>query len=127
MSVVHILDYVAGNVRSLVNAIEKLGFKVQWITKPGDIHGAEVGQITIKIYGLVSSLPPTKLRGSLFRALAISDIALPSSLKVVTWNPFATTLRLGSHLWEFVLVCKPCLRALPKVRACLVLVLHQEG
>lgn len=39
---VHLLDYVAGNVRSLVNAIEKLGFSVEWVKEPADIPKAEV-------------------------------------------------------------------------------------
>lgn len=39
---VHLLDYVAGNVRSLVNAIEKCGWEVKWIRKPEDVDGAEV-------------------------------------------------------------------------------------
>jgi glutamine amidotransferase/cyclase len=39
---VHLLDYVAGNVRSLVNAIEKLGFGVEWVKEPTDISKAEV-------------------------------------------------------------------------------------
>ncbi|KAF3203057.1 Histidine biosynthesis bifunctional protein hisB [Orbilia oligospora] len=38
---VHLLDYVAGNVRSLVNAIEKVGYKVVWIKDPADLAGAE--------------------------------------------------------------------------------------
>lgn len=42
MSTVHLLDYVAGNVRSLVNAIEKLGFNVEWVIEPADICKAEV-------------------------------------------------------------------------------------
>jgi len=42
MPTVHLLDYVAGNVRSLVNAIEKLGFTVEWIKEPADISKAEV-------------------------------------------------------------------------------------
>ena len=40
---VHLLDYVAGNIRSLVNAIEALGYEVEWIRKPEDIAHAEVG------------------------------------------------------------------------------------
>lgn len=40
---VYLLDYVAGNIRSLVNAIEKIGYRVQWIQEPGDIASAEVG------------------------------------------------------------------------------------
>jgi len=42
MPVVHLLDYVAGNVRSLVNAIEKVGFTVEWIKTPEDVANAEV-------------------------------------------------------------------------------------
>jgi imidazole glycerol-phosphate synthase len=42
MSTVHLLDYVAGNVRSLVNAIEKLGCSIEWIKQPADISKAEV-------------------------------------------------------------------------------------
>jgi glutamine amidotransferase/cyclase len=42
MPTVHILDYVAGNVRSLVNAVEKLGWSVEWITSPAQIADAEV-------------------------------------------------------------------------------------
>jgi hypothetical protein len=42
MPVVHLLDYVAGNVRSLVNAVEKLGYQVEWIKSPADVSKAEV-------------------------------------------------------------------------------------
>lgn len=42
MPVVHMLDYAAGNIRSLVNAIEKLGWEVEWIKNPKDIEKAEV-------------------------------------------------------------------------------------
>ena len=42
MSTVHLLDYVAGNVRSLVNAIEKIGYTVEWIKEPKDVESAEV-------------------------------------------------------------------------------------
>jgi imidazole glycerol-phosphate synthase len=45
MPVVHLLDYVAGNIRSLVNAIEKLGFTVEWIKSPKDVPKAEVKNI----------------------------------------------------------------------------------
>ncbi|KAG9251394.1 uncharacterized protein F5Z01DRAFT_676882 [Emericellopsis atlantica] len=41
MPTVHLLDYVAGNVRSLVNAIEKLGYEVDWIKTPEDVPRAE--------------------------------------------------------------------------------------
>jgi len=42
MPVVHLLDYVAGNIRSLVNAIEKVGYEVEWIRSPEDVARAEV-------------------------------------------------------------------------------------
>lgn len=42
MPTVHLLDYVAGNVRSLVNAIEKVGYTVEWIRTPEDLPKAEV-------------------------------------------------------------------------------------
>ena len=42
MGTVYLLDYVAGNVRSLANAIEKLGFKIEWIKTPEDVAQAEV-------------------------------------------------------------------------------------
>lgn len=42
---VHLLDYVAGNVRSLVNAIEKLGYEVEWIRTPEEVANAEVRRL----------------------------------------------------------------------------------
>jgi len=42
MPTVHLLDYAAGNIRSLVNAIEKLGWQVEWIKSPDDLAKAEV-------------------------------------------------------------------------------------
>lgn len=42
MPTVHVLDYVAGNIRSLVNAIEKVGFTVEWVKHPDEVEGAEV-------------------------------------------------------------------------------------
>lgn len=42
MPTVHLLDYVAGNVRSLVNAINKVGYDVEWIRSPQDVKNAEV-------------------------------------------------------------------------------------
>lgn len=44
MPTVHLLDYVAGNIRSLVNAIEKVGYEVEWIKSPEDVSKAEVRQ-----------------------------------------------------------------------------------
>jgi glutamine amidotransferase/cyclase len=42
MSKVYLLDYVAGNVRSLANAIEKVGYTIEWIRSPEDIPKADV-------------------------------------------------------------------------------------
>ncbi|KAI1273764.1 putative bifunctional histidine biosynthesis protein hishf [Xylaria sp. FL0933] len=41
MPTVHLLDYVAGNIRSLVNAIEKIGYSVEWVRTPEDVSKAE--------------------------------------------------------------------------------------
>lgn len=42
MPTVHLLDYVAGNIRSLVNAIEKVGYAVEWIRSPEEVANAQV-------------------------------------------------------------------------------------
>lgn len=42
MPTVHLLDYVAGNVRSLVNAINQVGYEVEWVRSPQDLKNAEV-------------------------------------------------------------------------------------
>ncbi|KAK5048219.1 hypothetical protein LTR84_005889 [Exophiala bonariae] len=39
---VHLLDYVAGNIRSLVNAIEKCGYQVEMVRSPEDVKTADV-------------------------------------------------------------------------------------
>ncbi|KAI1396703.1 imidazole glycerol phosphate synthase HisHF [Hypoxylon fuscum] len=41
MPTVHLLDYVAGNVRSLANAIEKCGYTVDFVRSPEDVSRAE--------------------------------------------------------------------------------------
>ncbi|KAK0717384.1 hypothetical protein B0T26DRAFT_709781 [Lasiosphaeria miniovina] len=41
MPKVHLLDYVAGNVRSLGNAIEKIGYEVEWVRTPEEVANAE--------------------------------------------------------------------------------------
>ncbi|KIX95759.1 uncharacterized protein Z520_08467 [Fonsecaea multimorphosa CBS 102226] len=41
MPKVHLLDYVAGNIRSLVNGIEKCGWEVEWIRSPEDVQKAD--------------------------------------------------------------------------------------
>jgi imidazole glycerol-phosphate synthase len=42
MPTVHLLDYVAGNVRSLVNAIEQVGYEVAWVKTPEEVKNADV-------------------------------------------------------------------------------------
>ena len=42
---VHLLDYVAGNTRSLVNAIEKVGYRVEWVRSPEDLENVQVSLI----------------------------------------------------------------------------------
>lgn len=42
MSTVYLLDYVAGNIRSLVNAIERVGYTVEWVRSPEDVAKADV-------------------------------------------------------------------------------------
>ncbi len=44
MPKVYLLDYVAGNVRSLVNALEKVGYSVEWIRSPEDVEKADVSE-----------------------------------------------------------------------------------
>ncbi|KAF2155070.1 imidazole glycerol phosphate synthase HisHF [Myriangium duriaei CBS 260.36] len=41
MPTVHLLDYVAGNIRSLVNAIERVGYQVEWVKSPEDVASAD--------------------------------------------------------------------------------------
>lgn len=64
MPTVFLLDYVAGNVRSLVNAIEKLGWTVEWIQKPEDVAKADVSQ-TLHIH---SQIP---IQGSVMLSLRV--------------------------------------------------------
>jgi glutamine amidotransferase/cyclase len=42
MPTVHLLDYVAGNIRSLVNAINEVGYEVEWVKTPEDVKNADV-------------------------------------------------------------------------------------
>jgi glutamine amidotransferase/cyclase len=45
MPTVHLLDYVAGNIRSLVNAINQVGYDVEWVRSPEDVKNADVSQL----------------------------------------------------------------------------------
>lgn len=46
MPTVHLLDYVAGNIRSLVNAINQVGYEVEWVKTPEDVKNAEVSYLS---------------------------------------------------------------------------------
>jgi imidazoleglycerol phosphate synthase glutamine amidotransferase subunit HisH len=37
-----LLDYGAGNVQSLANTLERLGYSFKWISSPSDFDGATV-------------------------------------------------------------------------------------
>jgi glutamine amidotransferase/cyclase len=39
---VYLLDYGAGNVRSLVNAVNRLGYEMKTVESPEDINKADV-------------------------------------------------------------------------------------
>lgn len=47
MPTVHLLDYVAGNIRSLVNGIESQGYDVEWVRSPEDVPSAEVRRLLV--------------------------------------------------------------------------------
>jgi len=49
MPKIYLLDYVAGNVRSLVNAIEKVGYTVEWIRTPEDVVKADVSLLDFQL------------------------------------------------------------------------------
>ena len=51
----HLLDYVAGNVRSLVNAIEKLGYQVEWVRAPQDIKRVDVSDVSSSLRKILPS------------------------------------------------------------------------
>jgi hypothetical protein len=67
MPSVHLLDHVAGNVRSLVNAIEKVGYTVHWIKEPNDVEAAEVGVAYLPLYFLSVYMLTRHLRDSFCR------------------------------------------------------------
>ena len=90
MSTVHILDYVAGNVRSLANAIESLGFTIKWITKPEDIEHAEVSKHALRAESDLI-LVTTKRRSLSFLVSVTLDIASQKFLPVVILNLFEIT------------------------------------
>lgn len=44
----YLLDYGAGNVRSLANTLTKLGFEFKWISSPDDFAKASV-RVTVLV------------------------------------------------------------------------------
>ena len=74
MPVVHLLDYVAGNIRSLANAIEKVGYTIEWVRTPEDVQKAQVCQFlymcSIGLLSLVSDSYPPRCRT--FRSLPVA-------------------------------------------------------
>lgn len=60
---VSILSYGAGNIRSLVNAIEQIGFETKFVQSPAEIEKAEVlvYESTARVSSLIS-LGPTVSR-----------------------------------------------------------------
>lgn len=80
MPTVHLLDYVAGNIRSLVNAIEKVGYNVKWIRSPEEVAQADVSSrlyqsaSAIEILSSLLVLLTLKFRSSFSLASATLDI-----------------------------------------------------
>lgn len=86
MPTVHLLDYVAGNVRSLANAIEKIGYQIEWIKEPNDIQYAEVRSNALDSE-LLPQLKPAR-RSLYYPVSATSDIALPNFRALDTSSQF---------------------------------------
>jgi hypothetical protein len=92
---VQLLDYVAGNIRSLVNAIEKCGFEVEWIKSPEDVKHADVRIVSFSFFWLIFITSPMSLvcidsffvlHSSFFICFFISSI-LPLILAYVSILP----------------------------------------
>ena len=84
MPTVHLLDYVAGNIRSLVNAIEKVGYTVEWVKSPQDVENAEVCLVLKPQFHNISL---TLLSASSSQVSATSATASPNSTALATFQP----------------------------------------
>ena len=84
MPTVHLLDYVAGNIRSLVNAIEKVGYTVEWVKSPQDVEKAEVCLVLKPQFHNISL---TLLSASSSQVSATSATASPNSTALATFQP----------------------------------------
>lgn len=58
MPKVQLLDYVAGNVRSLVNAIERIGYEVEWVKTPEEVARADVSTVLSGLRFIGHTKPP---------------------------------------------------------------------
>lgn len=58
----------SGNIRSLINAIEKVGFEVIWVKEPSDLENAEVSlsPTNLKIIANQPTAPNLPRRGQLW-------------------------------------------------------------
>lgn len=114
MPKVHLLDYVAGNIRSLVNAIEKLGYEVDWVRSPEDVPRAEVS-LAIASWPRQDGKEDVKNAEHVFRDLffpvsATLAIACPNYLKQAICLPSKSTLTRENPSWVYASVCRPSSR-----------------
>ena len=116
---VHLLDYVAGNVRSLVNAIEKLGFNVEWIKEPADVSKAEVRDRVLN-----TSIPTIHKfnqmynyfhRNLFFLGLGTLATACLNSLPVGTSSPSVHISSQASRFWEYAWGYRHFLKVLKRI------------
>ncbi|RPA81864.1 imidazole glycerol phosphate synthase HisHF [Ascobolus immersus RN42] len=77
MTRVHVIGNIAGNIRSLVNALEAVGVEVAWITTPEDISSAKI-----------VILPGVGNFGHCVRELATSGLLTPLRKYIEKGNPF---------------------------------------
>jgi hypothetical protein len=108
-------------VRSLVNAIEKLGFGVEWVKEPADISKAEVRKKKFFFLLPINRLrkPRTAYsylhRDLSFRVLVTSAIAYLSSLVVDILSPSVCIFSQTSRFWGYVWDYRRFLKALKKI------------
>lgn len=72
MPSVHLLDYVAGNIRSLANAIESVGYTIEWIRSPEDVGKAEVRQFDQFLRGRSDRIAADPPRRGALRPLSVT-------------------------------------------------------
>ncbi|CAG8603903.1 8834_t:CDS:2, partial [Acaulospora morrowiae] len=77
MGRLYLLDYGAGNVRSLVNAVNSLGYEIEWVKEPEDILKAE------KLI-----FPGVGAFGSAMESLASKNYSEPLKKYISSGKPF---------------------------------------